>query len=111
MRWPSMVCSTAAGPGWPTSALPASLARLAPLPASSAWTGMVQRLTSIAAIKGLRNMMAFVNWDEFMVPLPWVIKKTQDCTEFMYHSLNLSIDRKAAATLADQIFLGLRGAI
>lgn len=46
-----------------------------------------------------------------MVPLPWVIKKTQDCTEFMYHLLELSIDRKAAATLADQIFLGLRGAI
>ena len=46
-----------------------------------------------------------------MVPLPWAIKKTQDCTEFMYHELNLAIDRKAAATLADQIFLGLRGAI
>jgi len=55
--------------------------------------------------------MAFVDWDEFMIPLPWIIKKTQDCTEFMYHPLNLSIDRKAAATLAEQIFLGLRGAI
>ena len=29
----------------------------------------------------------------------------------MYHSLGLSIDRKAAASLADQIFLGLRSAI
>jgi GntR family transcriptional regulator/MocR family aminotransferase len=29
----------------------------------------------------------------------------------MYHSLDLSIDRKAAASLADQIFLGLRNAI
>jgi GntR family transcriptional regulator/MocR family aminotransferase len=29
----------------------------------------------------------------------------------MYHQLELSIDRKATASLADQIFLGLRGAI
>lgn len=29
----------------------------------------------------------------------------------MYHSLDLSIDRKAPASLADQIFFGLRGAI
>jgi len=29
----------------------------------------------------------------------------------MYHSLGLTIDRKAPASLADQIFLGLRGAI
>ncbi len=29
----------------------------------------------------------------------------------MYHTLELSIDRKAPASLADQIFLGLRGAI
>lgn len=46
-----------------------------------------------------------------MVPLPWFTLKTQECAEFMYHSIKLAIDRKAAATLADQIFLGLRGAI
>ncbi|MCE3262000.1 MAG: PLP-dependent aminotransferase family protein [Pseudoduganella sp.] len=55
--------------------------------------------------------MAFVDWDKSMVPLTWAIKKTQDCTEFMYHSLHFSIDRKAGAPLAEQIFLGLRSAI